>query len=265
MLFINRIFNISKQWFNHFFRNFLDVYYQWSPYSGLFNSKIKSISVWNKWEERNFSGPKISASLRSWVFKILIKGDKISYVQIWWKHIVPDVRKDVRIHKWMQSSKPAQAGIMVAANYTNNTVCWPIIVPFRQTRRVITCQVLNINTVLVKYLRITMQIQMTHRGGGGGYSHMWAIMLLPWVPEAFFMRGFRFRHPRKPRGLSQSRWWKRRDESIWKRSSRLFSWPDWLPLVLRGWGFLINRFLYTGVYCMRKVWNVGLLEIYLWV
>ena len=64
----------------------------------------------------------------------------------------------------MQSSKPAQAGIIVAANYTKNTVCWPIIVPFRQTRCVITCQVLNINTVLVKYLRITMQIQRTHRG-----------------------------------------------------------------------------------------------------
>ena len=64
----------------------------------------------------------------------------------------------------MQSSKPAQAGIIVAANYTKNTVCWPIIVPFRQTRCVITCQVLNINTVLVKYFRITMQIPRTHWG-----------------------------------------------------------------------------------------------------
>ena len=63
----------------------------------------------------------------------------------------------------MQSSwtKPAQAGIIVAANYAKNTVCWPIIVPIRQTRRVITCQVLKINTVLVKYYRITMQIQRT--------------------------------------------------------------------------------------------------------
>ena len=50
---------------------------------------------------------------------------------------------------------------MVAANYDKNTVCWPIIAPFRQTRRVITCQVLKINTVLVKYYRITMQIQRT--------------------------------------------------------------------------------------------------------
>ena len=61
----------------------------------------------------------------------------------------------------MQSSKPAQAGIMVAANYAKNSGCWPIIAPFRQTRRVITCQVLKINTVLVKYYRITMQIQRT--------------------------------------------------------------------------------------------------------
>ena len=61
----------------------------------------------------------------------------------------------------MQSSKPVQAGIIVAANYAKNTVCWPIIAPFRQTRRVITCQVLRINTVLVKYYRITMQIQRT--------------------------------------------------------------------------------------------------------
>ena len=129
----------------------------------------------------------------------------------------------------MQSSKPVQAGIIVAGNYTKNTVCWPIIVQFRQTRCVITCQVLNINTVLVKYLRITMQIQRTHRG------------VLPYVgfntltlgARGFFHARFiRFRHPRKPRGMSQSRWWKRRDERIWKLSSRLFSWPDWLPLGL---------------------------------
>ena len=48
------------------------------------------------------------------------------------KHILPDVRKGVRIHKWMQSLKPVQAGIIVAVNYAKNTVCWPIIVPFRQ-------------------------------------------------------------------------------------------------------------------------------------
>ena len=47
------------------------------------------------------------------------------------------------------------------------------------------------------------------------------------------MRGFRFRHPRKATGMSQSLWEKRRDDSIWKLSSRLFSWPDWLPLGLR--------------------------------
>jgi len=61
----------------------------------------------------------------------------------------------------MQSSEPVQAGIIVAANYAKNTVCWPIIVPFRQTRCVITCQVLKINTALVKYYRITMHIQRT--------------------------------------------------------------------------------------------------------
>ena len=61
----------------------------------------------------------------------------------------------------MQSSKPVQAGIMVAANYDKNSGGWPIIVPIRQTRRVITCQVLKINKVLVKYYRITMQIQRT--------------------------------------------------------------------------------------------------------
>ena len=71
---------------------------------------------------------------------------------------------------------------MVAANYDKNTVCWPIIAPFRQTRRVITCQVLKINTVLVKYYRITMQIQRTQ----GVLPHVG--YLLPWVPEAFRTR-----------------------------------------------------------------------------
>ena len=85
----------------------------------------------------------------------------------------------------MQSSKPAQAGIMVAANYAKNSGCWPIIAPFRQTRRVITCQVLKINTVLVKYLGL--HVPCKYRGPRG-YSHMWAIILLPWVPEAFHAR-----------------------------------------------------------------------------
>ena len=85
----------------------------------------------------------------------------------------------------MQSSKPAQAGIMVAANYDKNTVCWPIIVPIRQTRRVITCQVLKINTVLVKYLGLHVPCKYT---GPRGYSHMSATILLPWVLEAFYAR-----------------------------------------------------------------------------
>ena len=111
-----------------------------------------------------------------------IKGDKISEVQIWWKHIVPDVRKDVRMHTWMQSSKPVQAGIMVAANYAKNSGCWPIIVPIRQTRRVITCQVLKINTVLPG-----LHVPCKYRGPRG-YFHMSATILLPWVLEAFYAR-----------------------------------------------------------------------------
>ena len=46
------------------------------------------------------------------------------------------------------------------------------------------------------------------------------------------MGGFRFRHPQKPRDTSQLHWEKRRDESVLKLSSHLFSWPDWQPL---GW------------------------------
>ena len=86
------------------------------------------------------------------------------------------------MHTWMQSSKPVQAGIMVAANYAKNSGCWPIIVPIRQTRRVITCQVLKINTVLVKYLGL--HVPCKYRGPRG-YSHMSATILLPWVLEAF--------------------------------------------------------------------------------
>ena len=89
------------------------------------------------------------------------------------------------MHTWMQSSKPVQAGIMVAANYAKNSGCWPIIVPIRQTRRVITCQVLKINTVLVKYLRL--HVPCKYRGPRG-YFHMSATILLPWVLEAFRAR-----------------------------------------------------------------------------
>ena len=85
----------------------------------------------------------------------------------------------------MQRSKPARAGIMVAANYAKNSRCWPIIVPIRQTRRVITCQVLKINTVLVKYLGL--HVPCKYRGPRG-YSHMSATILLPWVLEAFHAR-----------------------------------------------------------------------------
>ena len=85
----------------------------------------------------------------------------------------------------MQSSKPVQAGIIVAANYAKNSGCWPIIVPIRQTRRVITCQVLKINTVLVKYLGL--HVPCKYRGPRG-YSHMSATILLPWVLEAFYAR-----------------------------------------------------------------------------
>ena len=83
----------------------------------------------------------------------------------------------------MQSSEPVQAGMIVAANYVKNTVCWPIIVPIRQTRRVITCQVLKINTVLVKYLGLPCKYR-----GPRGYSHMWATIILPRVLEAFHAR-----------------------------------------------------------------------------
>ena len=89
------------------------------------------------------------------------------------------------MHTWMQSSKPVQAGIMVAANHAKNSGCWPIIVPIRQTRRVITCQALKINTVLVKYLGL--HVPCKYRGPRR-YSHMWVIILLPWVPEAFHAR-----------------------------------------------------------------------------
>ena len=85
----------------------------------------------------------------------------------------------------MQSSKPLQAGIMVAANYDKNSGCWPIIVPIRQTRRVITCQVLKINTVLVKYLGL--HVPCKYRGPRG-YFHMSATIFLPWVLEAFHAR-----------------------------------------------------------------------------
>ena len=74
---------------------------------------------------------------------------------------------------------------MVTANYAKNSGCWPIIVPIRQTRRVITCQALKINMVLVKYLGL--HVPCKYRGPRG-YSHMWAIILLPWVPEAFHAR-----------------------------------------------------------------------------
>ena len=85
----------------------------------------------------------------------------------------------------MQSSKPVQAGIMVGANYDKNSGGWPIIVPIRQTRRVITCQVLKINTVLVKYLGL--HVPCKYRGPRG-YYHMSATILLPWVLEAFRAR-----------------------------------------------------------------------------
>ena len=84
----------------------------------------------------------------------------------------------------MQSSKPVQAGIMVTANYAKNSGCWPIIVPIRQTRRVITCQALKINMVLVKYLGL--HVPCKYRGPRG-YFHMSATILLPWVLDA---RGF---------------------------------------------------------------------------
>ena len=85
----------------------------------------------------------------------------------------------------MQSSKPVQAGIMVATNYDKNSGGWPIIVPIRQTRRVLTCQVLKINTVLVKYLGL--HVPCKYRGPRG-YFHTSATILLPWVLEAFRAR-----------------------------------------------------------------------------